>query len=545
MSTNASLTVDVDHDTNEKGPTTLSTKATEPSDTPCNTPNASATNENYSFQTPANATRKDWDAILISPTGLTKYDCAMKRLQDDKMTEQRFYKDGTPRLRACVQYVYGRELYDELSSQDRIEKICNLVQTKSALERLCSIVFSHPNDTLIVNDGQVNAYVHMALTIDLFCNCEKRGLKTAKFRLRGGFPHKPFMFLQKGRNCFHPATVLFVSLYQQHVHGYSSILDAAQVARRYLFHNPELLEKRVVHGSGSSTAMFAQTDTQCPAGLGHWTVIRCEDEMLDYLPATLCRHVCHNKVGLVTGFKIEPPFQNAARMNSKYQKERHLGYVFFDGGDPKHTQGEWVSYEHEHTKNQEILKTLSSRDRARVRKNTKDLQQMEGEIRNDLKTQNSTGIERLEELNKALRRVLGTDDSQDGSNLFDGNEESSDSPTSQTSSTHAMVLVAYEENIDTGKVVFLLCNPWKSMPLVGMSAAYLHACKAKIHFLTTVPILDDNLDWNSETRIVDCVSCDVEGGDETNPEGWIHDAFGLTFPPTESFHLLYEGFLTW
>ena len=547
MSTNASLVVDVDHDTNEKGPSTLLNKATTvPSESPCNTPNASATNKKCSFQTLANATLKDWGSIFLSPTDLVPYDSAMMRMRQDKMTEQHFYTAGSPRLKACVKYVYGIELYKESSSQERIDKIFKLVETKSSLERLVSIVFSHPKDTLIVKDSQAEAYVHMALTIDLFCNLEKRGLKKKNIRQGGGFPHKPFMFLQKGRNCFHPATVLFVSLYHQRLHNHLKILDAAQVARRYLFHNHKLLEDRVVRNKGGATAKFAENVTQCPPGPGHWTVVKCEEyEWVEDLHPQLCHCISVHKVGLVSGFKMHQPFRDAAQENAQYQKDRHLGYMFFDGEDPSITQGEWVSYEHEHTENTEFLKTMSKENRERVKKNSKDFQGMERDILEDLTKQNSRGIERLNELKETLRHELGTDYSQDFSNAFDGKKDLSSSQTSQTSGTHAMVLVAFEKNQISGEAVFLLCNPWQSMPLVGMSAAYLRACKAQIYFLNAAArSIDDNLNWNSETRIVDCVSCGVEGGDETNPEGWIRDAFGLTFPPTETSHLLYEGFIT-
>ena len=86
---------------------------------------------------------------------------------------------------------------------------------------------------------------------------------------------------------------------------------------------------------------------------------------------------------------------------------------------------------------------------------------------------------------------------------------------------HALVLLAYEDNIRIGKTVFLLFNPWTVMPLVGVSAAYLRACKARVHFLVATSKICETLSWNSDTRIVDCVSCDVEGSDGTSPEGWM------------------------
>jgi len=538
MDTKPSLTVDVDQDTNnKKGPSTLSTKATESSVSPYNTPTVSATNVKTSFQTPVNQTRKDWETICISPTGLDTYDSAMERLQRDKMDKQDFYRNGTARLKACVQYVYGSETYKNLSPEVRVDQIFQLVKEKDRLGRLCSIVFSHPKDTLMVNPGQAEAYVHMALTIDLFCNHEKRGLKKKNAVVEGGFPNKPVMLCQKGRNCYHPTTVLFVSLYDQHFHNHSRILDAAQVARRYLFQHHGQLEKRVIENRGFSAATFAEDVTHSPAGPGHWKVVDCGYTSLRHLAGVLINDLRQLKVGLVSGFEVKEPFHAAAQMNAEYQKEKHLGYFLFDGDDPSNTEGEWVSYKsHEAT-----LLLMSTAEKKRTRKNREDLRQMEREILKDLQDQYSKGTRRLEEMKKALRKELGTD----GLNQFDGIEDLSSSPTSQSSGVHALVLLACEENIRTGKTIFLLFNPWTSMPLVGVSAAYLRACKARVHFLVTAPKIGETLSWNSETRIVDCVSCDVEGGDGTSPEGWMYDAFGLSFPEpdgTSPGGWMYEAF---
>ena len=534
--TKPSLTIDVAHSTDKKGPSTLSTKATESSLSPCKAPGMPTlkTEERSSFETPENQKGKSWKSICISPTSLGEYDIAMELLQNDRMDEQDFYKFGTPRLKACVQYVYGLGLYKDLSASERIGKIFKLVGSKDTLGRLASIAFSHPRDTLMLNKGAKDAYIQMALTLDLFCNLEKRGVSKHLFEIRGGFHNKPVMMCQKGRNCFHPAAVLFVSIYHQHVDQHSLILDAAQVARRYLVQKFELLENRVIGNRGYHADEFAQEITLLEEGPAFWEKIVCaeEKELFD-LTAQLMIALLKKRVGLVSGFRVEEPFQSAANKNVEYQREGRLGYFWFDGDDPTKKEGEWVSYEGHRTtskKNKRFFGTKA--DRQRKMKNKAYLEKMADDIKIDLDTQNLKGKERAKQLKTTLKSELNVETDEENKPLkspFDG--DSSSSPSSQSSGIHALVLLAVERNMEQPEESkFMLLNPWQEMPLVCVSSRYLRACNATVHFLNKAPNMDNTLGWNSETRIVDCASCEIEGGDECSPESWLCDGFGLSFP---------------
>jgi hypothetical protein len=49
-----------------------------------------------------------------------------------------------------------------------------------------------------------------------------------------------------------------------------------------------------------------------------------------------------------------------------------------------------------------------------------------------------------------------------------------------------MVLLATESDRRAEKQVFLMLNSWLEMPLVGVTAEYIQACKAKVNFLNAL-----------------------------------------------------------
>jgi hypothetical protein len=90
-----------------------------------------------------------------------------------------------------------------------------------------------------------------------------------------------------------------------------------------------------------------------------------------------------------------------------------------------------------------------------------------------------------------------------------------------------MVLLAAESDRRAEKQVFLMLNSWLEMPLVGVTAEYIQACKTKVNFLNATPEIDPRLTWN-HLLVANCVSPYVfEQGNSGCPPQWFEDGFGF------------------
>mmetsp|Transcript_2868 Transcript_2868/g.6110 ORF Transcript_2868/g.6110 Transcript_2868/m.6110 type:complete len:597 (-) Transcript_2868:335-2125(-) len=564
----SSLTISVEDDDNGKGcntihrSETLSTTATfesQASFPPSATPRSQGTTEDGggsgAFETPEHK-KINWEDKNISPTMLISHDEAISALESDGTNLEDFFIAASPRVKACIQYVYGLGIYCNLNPADRVQKISKLVETPGSRERLASMVFALPKNNMITNEKR-SAYLQMAITSYLFSHHEKlpsHGDKRSRqvntlpqpaknnVTVFGGFPNKAIMLTQKGRNCFHPTTVLWISLTEQVYKRQDTILDAAQVARRYLMNNPDQLEKRVMENKGFSTVEFAQMISNKTGAKDDWAPVQCSEEDTGHiyttageLGAALITHMKEGKFGLITGFMVEPSFKEAARLHTQKQSDYALGFFMFDvDAETGKTTREWVSYEnYKHNK--------------KFRQPLKDLRR---EILDDLNKQNKKQEELKEKLSAELESAFPTEGGNDLniSDAENGVSNEASPPTPQSSGRHAMTIISCRIEKSMAPK-FLVCNPWLEMPIVGVSAAYLRERKATVHFCSWKGLAPDkNLTWTNDL-VADCVSYEVEGdGDGSDfPKDWLRDAFGYTSvvdsprDQIDVFELLYNG----
>ena len=537
------LTIRTDDDNKEdksntiKSSQTLLTAATSESEstsTPLETPTEQQREGAFAFDTPEDQKINPWTKKMMSPTMLIDHDKAMDEMKADGMERESFYINARPLVKASIQYLYGLPVYRKLNRGDRLRKISKLVETSDSQERLISIVFALPKDGYIT-DKRKKAYVQMAVTSYLFGRHKRLPTPPKdKTLVCGGFPNKAIMLTQKGRNCFHPATVTWASMTEQLYKKHDKLLEAQQVCRRYLMKHPEELEGRVISNRGQNTVKFAK-DVSSEIDATNWCLIDCTDGDENYysteeLQGRLIQEMAVGKFGLVTHFRIQDKFQEAARLNTKKQSDYELGYFLFDVDGDGEISYEWVSYDH--YKDDPVYKAA--------------LRALRSEIFQDLEEQDRHEKERRDQLKAVLEDEFPDECTPKISQAEDhGLPHESRSPSPQGSGLHAMTMISSRRQKGQ-KATFLCSNPWIQMPIVGVTAAYLRLCESTVCFCSGPSLsFAEDLDRTSTTLVADCFSYDVEGDEDGSecPKDWLRDAFGYTYDPPPSvdvFEKLYS-----
>ncbi|KAL3905154.1 MAG: hypothetical protein SGILL_009791 [Bacillariaceae sp.] len=488
------------------------------------------------FTTPEDQKIETWEDMCLSPTMLMDHDKAMSLLKSDGADRYRFYRAAPRYTKACIHYIYGLGVYSDLDPDGRLGKLSRLVEKQDSRERLASIVLALPKDRFITAHGKA-AYLQMAITSYLFSHHWKlpKHPKSRLIKVYGGFPNMASMLNQMGRNCFHPATCLWLSLILQLSENHDKILDPSQVARRHMMKHPDELEGRVIDNKGRNTLAFAQTVSNKTGDKNDFTLIDCSDHGDTFHTAfsvqvQLITEMERGKFGLITGFQITPEFKEAAHLHVQKQHDYKLGYYLFDADEETgKISYEWVSYEH-------------YKDDRIFRQALKDLKV---EITQGLQEQDEKEKKRREELKKTLEYAFPDEDGKNPDPSAAENDftnAASSLPSPQSSGAHAMTMIACHHHKDLNKkATFLAINPWIEMPIVGATASYLRVCQSTVCFSSGSLNIDKGLD-RVNTMVADCSSYEVVGGGDGAdfPKDWLRDAFGCTSRPHgDAFEQIY------
>lgn len=396
-----------------------------------------------------------WVDKGISPTSLVDIAEAQTRIDRDKK-----FENANREQQRCILFLYGIEYAWTLDKVDRIKAIQEMTNSEN-IHRLREIAFSDPSDTLMRDPIVVQLFVNMVLTLKYISNSEGS-------KLMGGFPCSPFTRYQGSKNCFLPATVVFLSLstqfHNKNVDEESEktlqVLDVAQSARRWLVEDHSVLKKRVLNDKGKSAKDFLE---ELVGQTTSWRTAKFSDSKDLFHEAGHVRgYYAQCGPGLVVGFRIFQHFLNAAKANTE---KTEPGYWKFEGNSCD-CEGEFVELVSTDMKADQNIKKQLNDALEKERQAIKECKEAHKTKLSNSMGEPSTPTPRKQHKNAEVREASGA--------------------------IHAMVLLAVIKRENARDDLYVLLNSWKQLPLVVVSPQYMAACGAEIVF--TVCELSNNLE---------------------------------------------------
>lgn len=126
-------------------------------------------------------------------------DQVVDKMKEDGIYKNPFYSQGTPKLKACVHFVYGlaRSEFVQMDRDSRIAYVHSLVKTSRNVNRLYAVAIDGNSVYCRLNPKRIANFIRMALTAKLFSepNMRKAGMAEGGdlpegTKLHGGFPGK-------------------------------------------------------------------------------------------------------------------------------------------------------------------------------------------------------------------------------------------------------------------------------------------------------------------------------------------------------------------